>query len=263
MEQALFIAKADNLKYFGPEYSRLYFGQEFCERLLPDVSQLEQALDFAGEYGLGFTLVTPYVTEAGLEKVGSLLDALTETRPDSEVVFNDYGVLRMLRGRFPEFEPVMGRLLNRNKRGPRLMTVIEKLPETTVEYFRDTNLNVPALNEFYTGQGVKRVELDNLLQGIGFKLERWQGSLYLPYAYVSTTRFCLANGCDDPAKEMRIGIFPCQKECQKYTFYLRHPVMPVGLERKGNTIFFRNDRVQDDIEARGINRLVVEPEIPI
>lgn len=263
MEQSLFIAKTENLKYFDPGYTRIYFGVEFCERLLPGAGDLKRVLDFAGEKGLDFTFVTPYVTERGLGKLESLLEVLAETRPDSEVVFNDYGVLRLLHNSFPGLEPVLGRLLNRTKRGPRLMTVIDRLPETTVAYFRDTNLNVPALNEFYRKQGVKRVELDNLLQGIGFTLERWQGSLYLPYAYVTTTRFCLANACDDPEKETRIGIFPCQRECQKYTFYLRNPVMPVVLERKGNTIFFRNDRVPGDIEQRGINRLVIQPEIPV
>ncbi|MFH0942525.1 MAG: hypothetical protein V1823_05860 [Chloroflexota bacterium] len=263
MEQSLFIANLENLKYFDPGYSRIYFGVEFCERLLPDVADLKRVLDFAGEKGLDFTLVTPYVTERGLEKLSGLLEVLVTARPDSEVVFNDYGVLRLLGRRYPGLEPVLGRLLNRTKRGPRLMTVIDKLPETTVAYFRDANLNVPALNEFYRRRGVNRVELDNLLQGIGFTLERWQGSLYLPYAYVTTTRFCLANACDDPGREMHIGVFPCKRECQKYTFYLRNAVMPVVLERKGNTIFFRNDRVPDDIEQRGINRLVIQPEIPI
>lgn len=263
MERALFIAKADHLKYFDSGYSRIYFGQEFCERLLPSISRLKWVLNFAREKEVSFTLVTPYITEKGLEKLEGLLEVLAETRPDSEVVFNDYGVLHVMRQRFPHFEPVLGRLLNRTKRGPRLMTVIEKLPETTVAYFRDANLNVPALKEFYNKQGVNRVEIDNLLQGIGFILEHWHGSLYLPYAYVTTTRFCLANACDNPLKEMRIGIFPCKRECQNYTFYLRNPVMPVVLERKGNTIFFRNDRIPGDIEERGINRLVIEPEIPI
>jgi hypothetical protein len=263
MEQSLFITKADNLKYFDPGYSRVYYGVEFCERLLPAISDLKRALDFAGDKRLDFTLVTPYLTERGLEKLEGLLEVLVKTRPDSEVVFNDYGVLRVLCRSYPGLEPVLGRLLNRTKRGPRLMTVIDKLPETTVAYFRDSNLNVPALNEFYSRYGVKRVELDNLLQGLGFTLERWRGSLYLPYAYVTTTRLCLTNACDDPGQEARIGIFPCKMECQKYTFYMRNPVMPVMLVRKGNTVFFRNDQIPDDIERRGIDRLVIQPEIPI
>lgn len=263
MEQALFVTKTENLEYFRPDYSRLYFGVEFCERLLPAAEDLERVLDFAGEKGPAFTLVTPYVTESGLERLKALLETLAKLRPGSEVVFNDYGVLRVLRRLYPGLEPVLGRLLNRLKRGPRLMTVIDKLPKTTVAYFRDSNLNVPALNDFMGRQGVKRVELDNLLQGLGFTLERWRGSLYLPYAYVTTTRFCLAGAGGTPWEAERIGVFPCKMECQRHSFYLNSPVMPVVLERKGNSVFFKNDRIPEDIEARGIDRLVSQPVIPM
>ncbi len=263
MEQALFISKTENLDYFSPVYSRLYFGVEFCERLMPATADLKRVLDFVGEKGLEFTLVSPYVTGEGLKRFGGLLEVLSQIRPGSEVVFNDYGVLRVLHHHYPALEPVLGRLLNRMKRGPRLMAVIDKLPETTVEYFRDSNLNIPALGEFLNRQGIRRVELDNVLQGIGFTLESLKGSLYVPYAYVTTTRLCLANGCDDPERQERIGIFPCKRECQKYTFHLSSVVMPVMLERKGNTIFFRNDRIPGGIEQRGIDRLVTQPEIPM
>jgi hypothetical protein len=263
MEQTLFISKADNLGYFRPVYTRLYFGVEFCERLMPAAADLKRVLDFVEEKGLEFTLVSPYVTETGLKRLRGLLEMLSQIRPGSEVVFNDYGVLRVLHQYYPGLEPVLGRLLNRMKRGPRLMTVIDKLPQTTVAYFRDSNLNVPALCEFLNAHGVGRVDLDNVLQGFGFTLERLKGSLYVPYAYVTTTRLCLANACDVPGGEERIGVFPCKLECQKYTFYLSSVVMPVMLERKGNTVFFRNDRIPDDIESRGIDRLVTQPEIPM
>ncbi|MFC1906696.1 hypothetical protein ACFLW8_01225, partial [Chloroflexota bacterium] len=163
-----------------------------------------------------------------------------------------------------ELEPVMGRLLHKMKRGPRLMTVISKLPPSTVEYFRGSNLTVPILGEFLNQYGVKRVELDNLLQGFDFSLDNTlRGSLYFPYAYVSTTRFCLSGSCDVPGKEEVIGIFPCQRECQQYTFYMKNEVMPVMLIRKGNTIFFENDVLPEDMEGRGIDRVVTEPELPM
>jgi len=62
-----------------------------------------------------------------------------------------------------------------------------------------------------------------------------------------------------------VGIFPCKRECQEYSFYLSHPVMPVPLIRKGNTIFFKNESIPGD-DAMGkacIDRLVIEPEIPL
>ena len=157
----------------------------------------------------------------------------------------------------------MGRLLNRMKRGPRLMVVADKLPQTTMEYFQSSNLAAPVLRQFLNKNRVRRVELDNVLQGIDFALDTLEASLYVPFAYVTTTRFCLANSCDVPEKREMIGIFPCGKECQKYTFYLRNPIMLVTLIRKGNTIFFSNEALPEGLEQKGISRIVVEPEIPM
>lgn len=264
MEQAIFIAKLAHLKYYDHHFSRLYFGNEFCERLLPSLTELEIVLDFVQENGLDFTLVTPYVTNKGLNRLEVLLSAVMRRQPGSEVVFNDYGVLRRLGSGCRELEPVMGRLLHRMKRGPRLMMVIDKLPPTTVEYFQSSNLTVPILGEFLNQNGVRRVEMDNVLQGFDFSVAgNLSLSLYLPFAYVSTTRFCLSSSCDDPEKEELIGIFPCQQECQKYTFYLRNEIMPVLLLRKGNAIFFENAALPDGLEAKGVTRIVTEPEVPI
>ncbi|MCX8125666.1 MAG: hypothetical protein N3E40_00785 [Dehalococcoidia bacterium] len=263
MEQALFISRSDRLRYWSKEFSCLYFGNEFCERLLPTPEELTEVLKFVFDNRIQFTLVTPYVTEAGIGHVEALLDTLAGCRPGSEVVFNDYGVLRMLGRQFPSLTPVMGRLLNKMKRGPRLMVVIDRLPETTVEYFRNSSLTAPLLQKFLKERGVRRVELDNLLQGIDLPLRGWEMSLYLPYAYVTTTRLCLTASCDIPEMEERIGIFPCQRECRKYTFALTSEIMPVTLIRKGNTIFFENPVLPENFEGSGISRLVFQPEIPM
>lgn len=264
MEQAIFIARPDHLKYCNTGFSRLYFGNEFCERLLPSVADLESVLGFVREKGLDFTLVSPYVTNKGLKRLEPLLAKVAEAKPGSELVFNDFGVLRTARERYAGLEPVMGRLLHRVKRGPRLMTVIDKLPATTVDYFRSSNLTVPILSEFLNRNGVRRVEMDNVLQGFDFAIAgNVSLSLYVPFAYISTTRFCLSASCDDPEKEELIGIFPCQQECQKYTFYLRSEIMPLPLIRKGNAIFFENPVLPEGLEAKGVTRIVAQPEIPI
>ena len=141
--------------------------------------------------------------------------------------------------------------------------VIDKLPQSTVEYFQGSNLTVPILGEFLSKNKVRRVELDNVLQGFDFSLNNLNASLYVPFVYVATTRLCLANSCDTPETEEMIGIFPCKQECQKYTFYLQNEIMPVMLIRKGNTIFFENEALPDDLEEKGINRIVTQPEIPM
>lgn len=153
------------------------------------------------------------------------------------------------------------------KRGPRLMNVIDKLPPDALKYFQSTNLSVKTYRKFLLTRGIKRAELDYPLQDlslndIGSELHL---SLYIPFVYVTTTRFCLVASCDIPERKGMIGIFPCKKECQEYTFTLDNPVMPTTLIRKGNTIFFKNEKIPtgEELKEKKIDRLVIQPEIPI
>lgn len=263
IERALFVSRLDNLHYWDRSFPRLYFGNEFCERLLPSPEELTSALQFTSDKSIELTLVTPYVTEAGLKHVRILLNELSNQRDGTEVVFNDYGVFRMMNQQFPQLVPVMGRLLNKMKRGPRLMVVIDRLPETTVEYFRNSSLTVPLMRKFLIENKVKRVELDNVLQGISLPVPGLSVSIYMPFVYVTTTRMCLTASCDVQELQDRVGIFPCLRECRKYTFGLTSEIMPVMLIRKGNTVFFENNELPDDLEECGVSRLVVQPEIPM
>jgi hypothetical protein len=259
MEYAVFISKASQLKYCDENFSRLYFGNEFCQNLLPHRQELERVLDSVRS--LDFTLVTPYVTDEGLDKLESLFDFLWQIRPGSEVVFNDWGVLSILKERYSTFTPVMGRLLNKVKRGPRLATVLDRVPQESLAYFRSSNLSVPLFRRFLLENGVRRVEFDNVLQGMDFDFDGIELSVYMPFVYVTTTRACLVNACDQPLQRELVGVFPCLRECQKYTFYLTSKVMPVPLVRKGNTLFFKNEELPQDLKQ--VDRLVIEPEIPM
>lgn len=265
MERAIYLTKVSQLKYLSAEFSRVYFGNEFCERLLPGLEDLKKVISHVSQMRLKFTLLTPYVTNRGLKHLISLFDMVAQEYPGSEVVFNDYGVLRVLLSAYSCLKPVMGRLLNKMKRGPRLMNFIGVLPETTIRYFRKSSLDTPEFGSFLLSKGIKRVELDNLLQGIDLNLSRFgiSASLYVPYVYVTTTRICLAINCDEHGKEDIIGIFPCKRECQKYTFYLNNRVMPVTLIRKGNTVFFKNEKIPSNLDSIGVDRIVYEPELPI
>jgi|YelNatPaOPRAMG01_1025707.scaffolds.fasta_scaffold04140_8 hypothetical protein len=266
MEKAIYITKLCELpqEKENNDFSRIYFGNEFCERLLPTSEELRAVIDFATERKMEFTLVTPYVTNKGLERLEKLLSLLAK-ETSAEVVFNDYGVLRLLLRKFGGLEPVMGRLLNKMKRGPRLMNLIGMLPETSLAYFRGSSIEVSAFRNFLSKNGINRVELDNLLQGISLNLPKFgfSASLYIPYGYITTTRNCLAIDCDVHGKEDVVGIFPCKKECQRYTFYLKSKAMPITLIRKGNTIFFKNETIPKNLDEIGIDRIVYEPNLPL
>jgi hypothetical protein len=267
MERALFIAKSKNLKYFSSHLTRLYFGNEFCQRLLPSKKDVDRVMEFVKEKKCEFTLVTPYVTNEGLQNWKGIIEQVAAIDPRCEVIFNDWGLFRILQDISPGLKPVLGRLMTKIKRGPRLMKVMEKLPPDALKHLQSTNLSVGPYRTFLLDRGITRAELDHPFQdmkldGIGSSIHL---SLYIPFVYVTTTRFCLSASCDKPEAKGMVGILPCKKECQKYTFTLDNPVMVTSLIRKGNTIFFKNDKIPtaDELRKKEIDRLVIQPEIPI
>ena len=279
MNYSIFISKTDSLEKYRdakipgnliPEswrngedlsFSRLYFGQEFCERLIPSKDGLKKALDYAHNKSMDFTFLTPFVSEVGLEKWEKILELLYSLKPGSEVVINDMGIFHLVREKFPGFTKVLGRLLTKQKRGPRILRMKGKVPDQMIEHFRRFNADVPRLAEFYKTLGFSRIELDNTLQGIHRDSET-PASIYFPYIYVSTTRMCLTNQSDDRKESLR-AIFPCKQECQKIHFTIEHDEIPVPVVVAGNTQFIENNDLPGSPKSLFIDRIVYEPEIPV
>ncbi|MDD5630057.1 MAG: hypothetical protein PHU21_13395, partial [Elusimicrobia bacterium] len=256
IENAVFISDGRRLDLAAKGCSRLYFGAEFCERLLPDAAQLDAARDFAQQRRLAFTFVTPFVAEAGLAALQPLLERLAAAAGGPfEVVVNDWGVFRQLtEGSWKgALVPVLGRLLTKQKRDPRIAE-LPGLPEPAREHLRRCSADAPAFAAFLRERGVARIELDNPLQG----LERGsdlRASLYVPFVTVTTTRLCFMAGADSGPRELR-RVAPCGRECRSYTATLRSRGMGRDLILKGNTQFYENPDLPKDLEVLGVDRLV-------
>lgn len=264
MEQALYITRIQQLEYVQEDFARIYFGAEFCERLIPSVDDVTRIADFVQKRALALTLMTPYVTDTGLDRLVLLLDAVRDTGMQVEVVFNDWGVLDLLLKEYPVCVPVMGRLLNKTKRGPRIMNIVDKLPGACRNYYESSVLSVGAACDFLKNRSVYRVECDNQLQGLRLDTTdpAIMKSLYIPYVFISTTRFCLTAGCDDPERTDYVGVDTCARQCRHYMFQLDNQVMRVPLLRKGNAMFYVNDTIPETLADGQFDRIVIQPEIP-
>src|SRR5262245_44081709 len=60
------------------QFTRCCFGTEFCEHLLPAPATVREFASAAQDCGLGFTLLTPYVTDAGILKLRELFGVLAD-----------------------------------------------------------------------------------------------------------------------------------------------------------------------------------------
>jgi hypothetical protein len=191
VERAVFVAELERLPPPGEPFERLYLGSEFCVWRLPSPHQLGRAIRAAAARGLGFTLVTPFLDEPGLDRALALVRRLPAD-PGVEVVANDLGLLEALRAEGWPGTLVAGRLLTRQRRGPGVQSH-GSLPPAAARALRGSALESPAFVALLgAAYGVRRFELDDLVQGVevpqlpaGVRL-----SLYRPHLLVTATRNC-------------------------------------------------------------------------
>lgn len=259
-------------------FSRVYFGNEFCQHLIPSQDSLARIYSAAQRKGLAFTLLTPYVTDEGLERLRPLFDFLADRKGGPEVVVNDWGVLRLLKREYPNLTPVLGRLMNKMLRDPlaaAYYTLHALTPQPALSALRQSNLTVPVYRAFLKSSGIRMIEVDNVVQGIDMNLKAMglRGALYLPYGFVATGRICLFASLNQPREKKFTVSTACSKECQRHyaeCSYNEAPFKgnPFVLLHRGNTIFYPQGKnllrsALLHAEAKGIERIIYQPRIPM
>lgn len=260
---------------FGPlKFTRMYFGQEFCEKALPSKKELSEALALTERLGLEFTLVTPYVTEPGLAALQELLRQLVRVQSRAEVVLNDWGVLQTVAQDFPSLTPILGRLLNKIVRDPRMLTNQKRPTGEALQRFRSSSLAGPPMQALLDEYKVRRIELDLPPQGLDDHLPDWgyRSSLYLPYGVITTGRICLLHSWGLEGRE-KFKVFPggCDRRCRFYWLEMSDPSHQVKQSKdwkilqRGNTVFYREQkeflsRGLGQAQRIGITRMIIQRE---
>ena len=177
-----------------------YFGAEFCEHLMPSVDELSRISDEAGIRGWKLYFMTGEAAASVLPKYQHLLEHFAALPMAAGVVFNDWGVLSILRRDFPSLEPVMGRLLFKNKRSvyqnirPDGDFTVEKRAQVMraqVKVMRQTSFCIPEYRGFLDSMGIRRVDVDILPQGMDMNgCETLSVGAHLPLGYLTSGRTC-------------------------------------------------------------------------
>lgn len=263
----------------GHEITRLYYGQEFCEYLIPSCGDLEKALSFARDSRMQFTYVTGFVTDAGLAATRRNLAWLAERAPGSEVVVNDWGVLAVLAEEFPTLPPVLGRLLIKQQRMARFTTKAPPVnmrgvnaPEASVlsrqvAALRQLNLSIPDYRQRLHGLGVVRFDLDIVPQGVEVPPDAWGFgmSCYYPWGYVTGSRNCYTAGVLDPERNYVVTESPCRAPCRNLNRASRVLHFPQPPVQRGNAVFIYHAHYATPYWNGEIpvDRIVFEPWIPL
>jgi hypothetical protein len=178
----------------------LYFGEEFCEHLVPSNDDLSKISDKAGLQGLKIYLMTGLVAVSEVAKYRALLEYFAALPTAAGVVFNDWGILQVLRRDFPSLEPVMGRLLFKNKRyvyrnihpdGDFPPGMRASIAQAQLKVMRQVSFGIPEYRRFLSAWGIRKVDIDILPQGINLEdCEDLSVGAHLPLGYLTSTRTC-------------------------------------------------------------------------
>lgn len=221
----------------------LYFGTEFCEDRLPDADAALRCCELAREHDLEPTLATPLVSPQGLERIDRLLAAIVEGGHHPAVVFNDWGVLELVRARQPTLPLRAGRLVNRSLRDPR---GYRDAPSGAATHDGARYARVRSL---LRDLGVAALETDADLEG-GF-LGDGDGdarplgrALHLPFTYAASGRGCPLKAALYPEGGGFAKAFadPCPVPCHGKPLAVHRPDTALPHWRAGNTLFYELPR---------------------
>jgi len=250
VERAIFLNRLDGDLPDGID--RLYFGAEFCPWLFPPAEAVAAARAAARAAGLRFTLATPVLVEAFLPRLRRTLEeVLPEFATGDEVLISDWGALATVRDVAPSLPVLLGRALSGQKRGPQILDL--DFAAGALDYFRQGSWYAAEAVALLREEGITRVELDNLLQGVAPLPTSLRGSLHTPYAMVTSSRNC-------PFRQGS-GAEGCAAGCGE-VFTLTSAESRVPLLQRGNTQFLRHDPLPGNLATLGIDRIVQHSELP-
>jgi hypothetical protein len=171
-----------------------------------------------------------------LARIDRLLKSLTGSGWLPAVVFNDWGVLDLLRKTYPSVPLRMGRLMNRGLRDPRL-DLQPPGPDG------ENTQRGAGIRKLASSFGVTGLESDADLEPgyLGDGGDGFQRALHLPFTFVTSGRICLEKAAAaSQSKEIFIrGLksgckAPCRGVCRQE---LRQDTQK-QMWRAGNTLFF-------------------------
>ena len=194
---------------------RFYIGNQFCHNLFPTEEQLFSIMDKMRSEGMEITLAFSYIREFMLPSVGKLLEKVDNWccihGMNVEIVVNDWAVVEMLHGKTSRLCPVLGTLLNKRKKDPRM-----KYKSGDTSLFQQNSLNVEFYRDFLAEEfHIHRYEWESC--GYPQEFPPGKNSLHLPFYQTNTSQYCpLYALCTTGDRGTQQFAEHCPKFCEKY-----------------------------------------------
>lgn len=220
-------------------WDRIYVGDEFCIHGLPDLPRLEELVLLSKQTDTPVTLLTPVVSDFGIDVCKALFEHLAKNAPDTEIVVNDWGLAFFLKEAFPNFPLSLGRLLNKGFKDPRVPLDRVQANNGAV-IFNSSSFDFTALRAQASALGVRRLERDLLpyAETLPGGPDDIATSIYFPYGYVTTGRICRIAALNGHEKKRFSIMSRCSQLCEKIAFEMKHPDYTFKMFQAGNTVFY-------------------------
>ena len=202
--------------YFaGRTPDRFYIGNQFCHNLFPTEEQLFSIMDKMYSEGSEITLVFSYIREFMLLSVGKLLEKVDNWccihGVNVEIVVNDWAMVEMLCGKTSRLHPVLGTLLNKRKKDPRM-----KYKSGDTLLFQQNSLNAGFYRDFLAEEiSYPQIRMGVLRISTGVSAGKKQSA----FAFLSDKHFAvLSIVCFVYHRRSRYTALAdhCPKFCEKY-----------------------------------------------
>lgn len=205
--------------------------------------------------GIGGAALATIIREFMLENTGQLMEKLEnwceENKVTLEIQVNDWAMAEMLKGKVL-FVPVLGILLNKRRKDPRLHYKTETMAqigaETESKFLEENSLNADFYRKYLEKEyGIVRYEWESC--GYDMALPPGKNSLHLPFYQTNTSQYCtLYAKCMTGERGKQKLAEECPKFCKDYAFLYPDHLMMIG---RYNSLFALDSRIFEDGSGSG------------
>lgn len=263
--EKIIISSSDVLGSFIDEpITHIYLGNEFCEYKLPTNVQLRSLMTLCQKENLNPVLVTPPVTDYGINKISLLLDEIDNNSFSVELIVNDVGVLQLIHDRQINCSVTLGRVFDKMSHDSRasVQQFDTYYGSTGKKFAASPGIISKQSKKKFISYNVTRYEFDLPKVGIRLPCNGERYSLYWPFSYLTTGRVCFFRSIAQKGRnKFLVGSDPCIMPCRELQMLKAkglHPDSEHYLFQHGNTIFFVNDRREGEKYFDMFDRIVLQ-----
>ena len=245
MEYALEIEKFDK-KVLDKSISRIYFGDAFCQKLIPNKKVLLETYKKVINEGLSFTLNTPFLNDDNINIELKNIEYLCNYNKNFEIIVNDYGLFYEIRKNFPDIKLNLGRLLTKQKTDPNIIKNDKKITsndyikkslsnilsknKNIYKHFKASVINDKIYQEYLLKNNVNRFEIEYLVWDMNLSFnKKFKITIYYPYAHITTTRNCGISN---------MTYTKCNKTCNDIKLEIKNPFHFFNYFLIRNTVYY-------------------------